>query len=285
MIGRTPAKRRLMIIGITGGKGGTGKTVLAVNLALSLARLGKDVAYFDCDADCPSAHIIASVELEGRQAVRSFLPDFIKDKCMHCGKCVKACEFNALYQLKDKVPSLVNSLCSGCGACMIACPFNAIDESSKIIGWTYTAEKYGVKFYSGELKPSEPLREKIVDAVKRRGLEGNHEIVIVDSAAGAHCQVVCALEGCEKAVAVTEPTFFGEHDLGVISEVLKKLEIPYEIVVNRSTISDRKIESALQIPYDKTMVNCYVEGIPIVEKHPEHLISKKIFSYAKRLIE
>lgn len=123
-----------------------------------------------------------------------------------------------------------------------------------------------------------------MDAVKQRGLARKHEIVIVDTAAGAHCQVVCALEDCDKAVAVTEPTFFGEHDLKVISELLKKLEIPYETVVNRSTISDRKIESSLQIPYDRAMVECYVEGIPIVEKFPEHQISKKIFSFAKRLI-
>ena len=274
-----------MIIGITGGKGGTGKTVLAVNLAVALAKEGKDVAYLDCDADCPSAHIISSAELREKEEVRSFLPQFIEKKCVHCGKCVNTCEFNALYQLKDKVPTLVESLCSGCGTCMIACPFNAIKESSKVIGWTYTAKKYGVKFFSGELKPSEPLTEKIVDAVKQRALAKKHEIWIVDTAAGAHCQVVCALEGCDKAIAVTEPTFFGEHDLKVISDVLKKLEISYETVVNRSNISDRKIRSNLQIPYDKIMVECYVEGIPIVEKYPEHPISKKISLFAKRLIK
>ena len=274
-----------MIIGVTGGKGGTGKTVLAVNLAVALAKEGIDVAYLDCDADCPSAHIITSAELKDKIEVLSFLPRFIEDKCRRCGKCVGACEFNALYQLKGKVPTLVESLCSGCGACMIACPFGAIGESKKVIGWTYAAEKYRMKFFSGELKPSEPLTERIVDAVKQRGLAEKHDVVIVDTAAGAHCQVVCALEGCDKAIAVTEPTLFGEHDLKVISEVLKKLKIPYQTALNRSTISDRKIKSSLEIPYDRTMVECYVEGIPIVKKHPEHPISKKISSFAKRLIE
>ncbi|MBN1169654.1 ATP-binding protein [Candidatus Micrarchaeota archaeon] len=274
-----------MILGITGGKGGTGKTVFAVNLAIAFARMGKKVAYLDCDADCPSAHIIAGTELRDREEVRSFLPHFIKEKCMKCGKCVSACEFNALYQLTGKLPELVDSLCSGCGACMIACPFGAIEESCKVIGWTYTAKKYGVEFFSGELKPSEPLSEKIVDAVKQRGLAKKHEIVIVDTAAGAHCPVVCALGGCDRALAITEPTFFGENDLKIISAVLEKLGIPYETVVNRSTISDRKIESVLEIPYDKTMVECYVDGIPIVEKYPEHQISKRILSFAKRLVE
>jgi MinD superfamily P-loop ATPase len=274
-----------MKVAVTGGKGGTGKTVLAVNLAFALARMGKKVAYLDCDADCPSAHLIASVELKGREDVRSFLPAFSGRKCTRCGKCVSVCEFNALYQLKGEVPALVPQLCSGCAACMVACPSEAISESSKLIGWTYAAKRGGVDFFSGELKPSEPVTEKIVDAVKQRGLAGNHEIMIIDTSAGAHCPVVCALEGCDKALAVTEPTFFGEHDLKVISEVLGKLEIPYEVVVNRSSISDKKIESSLQIPYDKVMLECYVDGIPIVEKHPEHPISKKIFSFAKRLVE
>lgn len=274
-----------MIIGITGGKGGTGKTVLAVNLAVALAKQGKDVAYLDCDADCPSAHIIAGTELQDRREVRSLLPEFIKERCTKCGACVRACQFNALYQLKDKPPSLARSLCSGCGACIIACPSAAIAESSKIIGWTYTSEKYGVKMFSGELKPSEPLSEKIVSAVKHRAMEEDHEIMIVDTAAGAHCPVVCALEGCDKAIAVTEPTFFGEHDLKVISDLLKKLEIPYHVAVNRSTISDRKIEGSLQIPYDKAMLESYVKGIPIVEETPEHPISKQITMFAKRMIE
>ncbi len=273
-----------MIIGVTGGKGGTGKTVVAVNLAIAIAKEGKSVAYLDCDADCPSSHMIAGAERGGKEEVRSFVPEIKADKCIHCGVCVEKCEFNALYQLKGNPPSLVNSLCSGCGTCKLACPSKAIEESSKVIGWTYETSKYGVRFYSGELKPSEPLSEKIVDAVKGRGLAKEHDVVIIDTAAGAHCQVVCALEGCEKAVAVTEPTFFGEHDLKVISRVLEKLGIPYETIVNRSDISGREIESSLRIPYERKMLDCYIEGVPIVEKFPEHQISKDLTEYARRLI-
>ena len=272
------------MIGITGGKGGTGKTVLAVNLAIALAKEGLKVAYIDCDADCPSSHIITGAKLKNRKKVLSYLPRFIESKCKRCGKCVNACKFNALYQLNDRSPELMESLCSGCAACMIACPSNAIEESSKVIGWTYTAEKYGVKFFSGWLKPSEPLTEKIVDAVKQRGMTKKHDIVIVDTAAGAHCQVVCALEGCDRAIAVTEPTCFGEHDLKVIAEVLKKMNIPYETVVNRSNISNRKIKCILEIPYDKKMIDCYVKGVPIVEKYPKNRISRKIVSLARKLI-
>ena len=272
-----------MIIGITGGKGGTGKTVIAVNTAVALAKLGKKVTYIDCDADCPSSHYIVGAELQNETKVYSFLPKIDREKCIKCGQCVKTCQFNSLYQPKEKPPVLVESLCSGCAACMIACPAGAISESSKIIGHTYSFEKYGVQFFSGKLNPSDPLTEKVVGAIKERALKNKSDIFIVDTAAGAHCQVVAALEDCEKAIAVTEPTLFGEHDLNVISEVLKKLNIPYEIIVNRSTISNRKINSILEIPYDKTMIDCYVQGIPIVEKYPEHPISQSLLDFAKRL--
>ncbi len=275
-----------MIIGITGGKGGTGKTVIAVNLALALADLGKKVTYFDCDTDCPSAHIILDANLDNELEMHSFLPAINEEKCKKCGGCVANCQFNAIYMPKGKVPALVPSLCSGCKACTITCPHGAIDSSNKTIGWTYKTEKYGIELFSGKLKPSEPLSEKMVEAVKERGLkEGKGEIVIIDTSAGAHCPVVRALEGCDKAFAVTEPTLFGEHDLEAIKEVLKKLKIPYDIIVNRSTISSKKIPNAvLEIPYDRTMVDCYVNGTPFVRTFPNHPLSKKISDFAKGLI-
>jgi MinD superfamily P-loop ATPase len=276
-----------LIIGITGGKGGTGKTVLAVNLAVAMAGMGRKVTYIDCDADCPSAHILLGAELKDEKRVDSFLPSFDEKKCKKCGKCVETCQYNALYQVKGQLPILVSNLCSGCKACLLACPFGAIKEDRKTVGWTYRTEKHGIELFSGKLRPSEPLSEKMVEEIKERAFkEGNGEVFIVDTSAGAHCQVVRALEGCDKAAAVTEPTLFGIHDLGVITEVLEKMHIPHEVIVNRSTVSGRKIEGAsMMIPYDRDMIDCYVEGIPIVEKLPEHEISKEIVGFAERLLE
>jgi MinD superfamily P-loop ATPase len=275
-----------MMIGVTGGKGGTGKTVVAVNLAVALARRGIRVTYLDCDVDCPSAHIVMGVKRKERRAVRSFVPTFNSKKCKKCGRCVSFCQVKALYQLPQKIPSLLEQICNGCKACVLACPFNAIAEGKKTVGWTYKAKRGGVELFCGELKPSEPLSEKVVDAVKERGMrEGKGEVVVVDTSAGAHCPVVRALEGCGRVIAVTEPTLFGIHDLKVISSVLKKLRIEYEVVVNRSTISERKIKNAvMQIPYDRVMMECYVKGTPIVESFPEHPISKEFFKLAESLI-
>lgn len=275
-----------MIVGITGGKGGTGKTVTAVNLAVALAEMGEKVTLVDCDADCPGAHMLMGAKLRNKKVIRSFLPEFDEKKCKRCGICVKACEMNALYQLKGKVPSVFEQLCSGCETCMLSCPYGAIGKSSKVIGWTYHTKKYGVSLFSGELKPSEPLSERVVDATKKRALKsGEKGFVIVDTAAGAHCPVIKALEGCERAFAVTEPTLFGAHDLKVISSVLKNLGIRYDVILNRSDISESRIAASMKIPYERKMVECYVEGVPIVKRYPEHPISRKFFKLARELMK
>lgn len=271
-----------MIIGVTGGKGGTGKTVFAVNLAVALAGTGKKVTLIDCDPDCPSAHIILGATLRGKRNVSMFIPVFDNKKCKKCGECVKTCEPHAIFQVKGSTPVLFDKICTGCKTCLLACKNSAIKHGRKTIGWTYHTRRHGVELYSGELKPSEPLSEKIVEAVKNRGM-GKNEVTIIDTAAGAHCNVVKALEGCENAFLITEPTLFGIHDLEVIKKVLKKMGITHEVVLNRSDVSSKKPKASMEIPYDKTMITCYVDGTPIVEKHPEHAISKKFLYLAKRL--
>ncbi len=275
-----------MIIGITGGKGGTGKTVIAVNLALAMAGLGKRVTYLDCDTDCPSAHILLGAMLGERRAVQSFLPAFDLEKCRRCGRCVSECQFNALYPGKDGVPTLFPSICSGCKTCVLACPHGAVGCGGKIIGWTFRTEAHGIGLFSGKLKPSEPLSEKMVEAVKARGTsEGSGDIIIIDTSAGTHCPVVRALEGCDIALAVTEPTVFGEHDLRAIIEVLDKLGIPHRTLVNRSTISGKKIPgAAMEIPYDRAMMDCYIAGMPIVRALPNHPISRQLSSFAAEVL-
>ncbi len=275
-----------MIIGVTGGKGGTGKSFFAINLAAALAKKGKKVILLDCDPDSPSDHILLGAERKNRQEVDCLIPVFIKEKCMKCGKCVKACQYNAIFQLKGEVPQLVEQMCNGCTACILSCPHGAIGKARKTVGWTYEAEKYGLKMVSGELKPSEPLSEKIVKETKKRAEGGEKaDFVIVDTAAGAHCNVVAALEGCERAYAITEPTPFGLSDLKVIEEVLGKMSIPYETVANRTGITGTKIENAkIEIPYDRAIIDSYVKGIPLVIYDEGHPVSRMFFNLAEELI-
>ena len=275
-----------MIIGVTGGKGGTGKSFFAINLAVALAKKGSKVILLDCDPDSPSDHILLDVERKNKKEVECLIPVFIKEKCVKCGICVKTCQYNAIFQMRNQVPQLMEPICNGCTACILACPHGAITKGSKTVGWTYESEKYGLKMLSGELKPSEPLSEKIVNETKKRAENEKADFVIVDTAAGAHCNVVAALDGCEKAYVITEPTPFGISDLEVIEEVLGKLKIPYGIVVNRSDITDNKIENAkLEIPYDRKIIDSYVKGIPLVVYDEEHPVSKMFYQLAEEMMK
>ena len=53
-----------MQIAVASGKGGTGKTTIATNLACSIARMGKTVQYLDCDVEEPNGHIFLKPNIE-----------------------------------------------------------------------------------------------------------------------------------------------------------------------------------------------------------------------------
>ncbi len=273
-----------MIIGVTGGKGGTGKTVFAVNLAVALAEKGAEVRLIDCDVDCPGAHIVLGAKLGSKQKVESFVPRIDASKCKRCGLCVEKCEQHSLFQLKGEAPTIIDKMCNGCRVCSLVCGYGAITGSEKTIGWTYKGKELGVELFSGELKPSEPLSEKVVGAVKERGLNGEAEVTIIDTSAGAHCNVVRALQRCDRAYAITEPTLLGAHDLKVISSVLRMLKIPGEVVLNRCDIAGTRVKSSFEIPYSRELLESYIRGIPLVAKNPGHPISEKFFSLAEGLL-
>lgn len=275
-----------MIIAVTGGKGGTGKSFFAINLAVALAKKGAKTVLLDCDPDSPSDHILLGAKRTGKEEITCLIPVFIKEKCLRCGKCVRTCQYNAIFQAAGQVPQLIEPICNGCTACMLACPYGAIGKAKKTVGWTYEAEKHGIRMVCGELRPSEPLSEKIVKAIKERALGEKADFVIVDTAAGAHCNVVAALEGCERAYAITEPTPFGLSDLAVITEVLGKLGVPYEIVANRCDITGKKIGNArMEIPYDRKIIDSYVEGVPLVLFDGGHPVSRMFYGLAEELMK
>ncbi len=262
------------IIGITGGKGGTGKSTVATALAYSFSK-EKKVLLVDADVDCPNDHLLLGIKRSHEREVLQRIPRWDLNKCTKCGLCGTVCKTNAIVSVKGNNPIFMKPQCNGCGSCVAKCPADAIGWEKKHIGDIYTGSGNGIDLLSGELDSGEPISEFIVNAlndiIDEKGR--NYDYIIVDTAAGTHCPVIAALEKCEKAFAVTEPTPLGHHDLKSILELLKEMKKDAGIVINRSDIGDEAIIENLasdfgfpvvsKIPYSKEIVDSYVNGNPI----------------------
>lgn len=279
-----------MQIAVSGGKGGTGKSTVAVNLAIAL-REYFDLALADLDVEAPNDHILLKVELQNEEPVNMFMPRFEYSKCIKCRKCAEVCEENAIITMKDGTPFLMPTLCSGCRACEIVCPVTgAILKGEKLMGHTYLTETpYGFPLVTGKLLEGEERAMPIVTAAKKRAASLNKEFLLVDTAAGTSNTVSKALEDSKLLIAVTEPTPLGLHDLALILELAKLMDIEAWVVINRSDLGEKdgvkriaqryNAEIVAEIPYSEAIIRSYVKGEPIV------LTDKKEAEIFKNLAE
>ena len=261
-------------IAITGGKGGTGKSTVATALAVELGKRHK-VLLVDADVDCPNDHLLLGIERKPLKKVFQRIPKWDFEKCVKCGKCAQVCKTHAIFALKGKQPVFLPQQCNGCGTCVLACQQNAVGWSKKEIGTVFKGKGHGIDFVSGELKVNEAVSEFVVNALKEevKKIVKKYDFVLFDTAAGTHCDVISALEGSSIALAVTEPTPLGKHDLELIMKLLKKLGIKFEIVLNRFEEGKEKLieqvakrngkKIASKIPYSKKIIENYSKGIPV----------------------
>jgi len=287
----------MKIIGITGGKGGTGKSTIATALAYELAKNSK-VLLVDADVDCPNDHLLLSIKRKELETVEQRIPKWNYDKCTKCGLCGTVCKTNAIVSVKNKNPIFMKSQCNGCGACVIKCPEKAITWDKKEIGKIFYGNNHNIDFLSGELKTNEPTSEFVVNSLNKiiEQKKEKYDFIIIDTAAGTHCPVITALEMCDKVFAVTEPTPLGKHDLEIILELLKKLNIDSSIILNRSDIGNHKNPSQESHPDLKDGVcydSCKIDGFLGYKKFrpegrdikPLKKIPIKIFSYKDIIIK
>lgn len=268
-----------MIVAIASGKGGTGKTTVAVNLALSVGAAEK--VFVDCDVEEPNAALFLHPTLTGSQEVGILIPQVDAAKCTACGRCAEVCAFNAIAVVGQQV-LVFPELCHGCGSCTLNCPEGAISEVLNVTGRLEWGQANGVRFWQGEMNVGQAMATPIIHQLKKRALNGlsAERLAILDAPPGAACPVVESVQGADFALMVTEPTPFGLHDLRIAVEVIRdELHIPVGVVVNRDGVGDAGVDAycaaenipiLMRIPLDRRIAEAYSEGVPLVRALPEY---------------
>ena len=264
-----------MKIAVASGKGGTGKTTVAVNMALALG----DCTLVDCDVEEPNCALFLDVELEKLEDVTVNVPKFDLEKCTYCGQCADFCMYNAIAVFPQRV-LFFPDICHSCGGCKILCSEDAISEEPRKIGEIDHASTNGIELYQGRLNIGEPLATPIIRRVKTFAKDG--PLVIYDAPPGTACPVIDTIKGSDFALLVTEPTPFGLHDLKIAVSVVMGMEIPFGVIVNREGAGDDRvdryceeqgIQMIMKIPQDRRIAQLYSRGIPFtmeLEEYREH---------------
>lgn len=278
-----------MKIAVASGKGGTGKSTVSTNLAYFLSKIYKDVALLDCDVEEPNCHIFMKPDFNYSQSVYVRVPKINAEKCIGCGKCAEVCQYNSLAFVKEKV-LVFGELCHGCGSCKLICPANAIEETGRETGVIEAGFAQGFGFIHGKSRIGEAMSPPLIKAVKKYGNEKDFKIQILDCPPGTSCPVIAAVNGVDFVIMVTEPTPFGLYDLKLAVDVVRKIDLPFGIVINRSCENDSLIENwakeenikiLTKIPDDRKIAECYSKGKLVLRAMPEF---KKYFEPLVKIV-
>lgn len=258
-------------IAIASGKGGTGKTTVATNLVRMAAQRGYQAAYIDCDVEAPNGHLFLRPEITQREVVRVPVPAVDEKRCDHCGECARFCQYHALLCLPEQT-LLFPELCHGCGGCRLLCPKDAIQETTRDIGYCQSGRADQADFISGCLNIGEAKSPPLIRAVKSR--MPTTGMAFIDSPPGTSCPVVESLRDCNFVVLVTEPTPFGLHDLGLAFDMVRLLDIPCGVVINRASDNDRE-----------TLSWCETRQLPILASLPDDRKAAEAYSRGKLIAD
>jgi MinD superfamily P-loop ATPase len=263
-------------IAIASGKGGTGKTTVATNLAWTAARKGLRVVYADCDVEEPNGHLFLKPEITGKRDVTQFIPEVDAGKCSLCGLCGQICQFSAIAPMGGKVLVFAD-LCHACGGCMLVCPTKAIHEKPIVLGVVESGRCGPLEFVQGRLNVGALRSSPVIHEVKASLPES--DLQILDAPPGTSCPVVETIRGADFVVLVTEPTPFGLHDLKLAVEMVKALKIKCGVVINRALPGRAEVRQfcvqarlpvLAEIPEDMSVAHAYSEGKLVVEALPDY---------------
>jgi len=265
-----------MNIAVASGKGGTGKTTIATNLAAAVSRTGREVQYLDCDVEEPNGHIFLKPKINCRDEVTVGVPEVNAEKCIGCGRCAALCQYSAITCLKGKV-LVFEELCHSCGGCMAVCPEQAITETPRTIGIAEFGTSDGIAFGHGKLNIGTIQTPALIKYVKQGATADT--LTILDVPPGTSCPVIEAIREADFVVLATEPTPFGLNDLELAVGMVRALELPFAVAINRSDIGDdgvarycqkEGIEVWLDIPNDRKIAKAYSRGEMVVDVLPDY---------------
>lgn len=264
-----------MILAVASGKGGTGKTLISVNLA---SLLGHGGLLLDCDVEEPNDQLFIKGKADGESEVSIPLPVVDEDLCDGCGECGHFCEYNAIVSF-GTTPLVFSDLCHGCGGCIKICPKNAITERPKRIGVIQEFHSDDVTLIQGCLDVGSHMATPIIRSLRHH--QRIDSINIIDAPPGTSCPVIASIQGADLVILVTEPTPFGLHDLKLAVELVRTLKIPFGVVINRVGCGDDRVHRFCndegisifcEIPDDRRIAEAYSKGQIVIDALPEYRI-------------
>jgi MinD superfamily P-loop ATPase len=267
-----------MIVAVASGKGGTGKTTVSVNLARVM---DSPVHLLDCDVEEPNCHLFLKGSVFEQEEVSIPVPEVDESLCNYCGLCSSFCQFHAIASL-DTLIMVFPELCHGCGGCIRVCPLGAMTETGKRIGIIETITSSNITLVRGILDIGVAMAPPLIRAVKDH-IQDN-TLTILDAPPGTSCPVIATIKNADFVLLVTEPTTFGLHDLSLAVDMVKDLDIPIGVVINRAGIGDERVNTFCkaqgipilqEIPDDRRIAEAYSRGELIVDALPQY---RKVFT-------
>jgi len=281
-----------LIISVASGKGGTGKTTVATNLALVVSQWEK-TELIDADVEEPNAHLFLRPLISEREDVTVPVPEIDKARCDYCARCAEVCAWGAITVIRDAA-IVFPELCHGCGGCALLCPRKAITEKPRTIGVVERGRARGIVFAHGRLNPGEALTVPLSRSVRRDAATPGR-VVIIDAPPGTACPAVEAVKDTDFTILVTEPTPFGLNDLALAVEMTRKLGLRTGVVINRSDLGDDRVDRYCErenllilarFPNDLKLARAYARGVPAVLASPRwkrrfEALAEQVISLAK----
>ncbi|MFO8241284.1 MAG: ATP-binding protein [Dissulfuribacterales bacterium] len=263
-----------MKLAVASGKGGTGKTIFSVSLALAAKG---PVQLLDCDVEEPNTHIFLRPSIEQKKRCTLTVPSVIESKCTYCGKCRDICRFNAI-TVFNKIIMTFPELCHSCGGCFLICPEDALAETEREVGFVEKGHANGISFVQGKLRIGEAMSPPLIKAVKAEAHDPSEWLIILDSPPGTSCPVIATVNDADYTLLVTEPTPFGLYDLKLAVGMLRKLKRSFGVILNRSDLGNEDVEKwcsqenipiHMKIPFDRRIAEGYARGEPLILTRPD----------------